>query len=215
MDISVDTDHTGVIVVDLQGDFTQARQGALAVPGTDQPYIDKVLSATKKFKTRGFKIIATQDFHPPDHISFYTCHSGKKSYDTLSIEGRTQILWPPHCVQGTKNADLLFDRKIFSGIIQKGMDPAYDSYSGFFDDGGAKTGMEDLLLSLHLNTLIVYGLATDYCVRATAMDAVKSGFNVILIEDLCQGVSDDTTRAALKEMTSAGIKIIPGISGII
>ncbi len=88
------------------------------------------------------------------------------------------------------------------------MDPKYDSYSGFFDDGGSKTGLDDILKSHNVETLIIYGLATDFCVKATAMDAVKSGFKVILIKDLCQGVAEDTTKLAIREMKLAGIKII-------
>ena len=215
MDIILNKDQTGVIVVDVQGDFTLLKKGSLAVQQTDQSYIDKVLAATKQLKNQGYKIFATQDFHPENHVSFYTSHKDKAPYETIEIEGRTQILWPPHCVQGTKNADILINNDLFTAIIQKGTNPKYDSYSGFFDDGGIKTGLDDILKSYQLDTLIVYGLATDYCVKATAMDALKSGYKVFLIEDLCKGVAEDTTESALKEIISAGIKIIPAISDII
>lgn len=210
--MSLNIDQTGVIVVDVQGDFTLFKQGSLAVQDTDQSYIDKVLAATKQLKNKGYKIFATQDFHPENHISFYTNHKNKGPYETIEIEGRTQILWPPHCVQGSENSDILIDKDLFTAIVQKGMNPKYDSYSGFFDDGGIKTGLGDILKSYQVNTLIVYGLATDYCVKATAMDAVKSGFKVFLIEDLCKGVADDTSQLAFKEMKSAGIKIMTEIS---
>ncbi|RLC04824.1 MAG: amidase [Deltaproteobacteria bacterium] len=211
MGISI-IDQTGVIVVDMQGDFTLLKKGSLAVQDTDQSYVDKVHTVTKQLKSKGYKIFATQDFHPQNHISFYTSHNDKAPYDTIEIEDRVQILWPPHCVQGSDNADILIDSNLFSGIVQKGMDPKYDSYSGFFDDGGINTGLEELLKSFQINTLIIFGLATDYCVKATAMDAVQLGFNVILIESLCKGVAEDTTLSALKEMKSVGIKIIPSIS---
>jgi nicotinamidase/pyrazinamidase len=212
MDISMNKDQTCVIVVDLQRDFTLIKEGSLAVPRTDQSYIDKAVAATTYLKAQGFKIFGTQDFHPPDHISFYTCHKNKAAYETIEIEGRAQILWPSHCVQGTKNAEILIDTDVFTAIIQKGMDKKYDSYSGFFDDSGTATGLDERLKSYRVNTLIIYGLATDYCVKATAMDAVKSGYKVILIENLCRGVAKDTTLSALKEMESAGIKILPEIS---
>ena len=212
MGMSLNIDQTGVIVVDVQGDFTFFKQGSLAVQDTDQSYIDKVLAATRQLKNKGCKIFATQDFHPENHISFYTSHKDKAPYETIEIEGRVQILWPPHCMQGTENSDILIDNDLFTAIVQKGMNPEYDSYSGFFDDGGINTGLEELLKSFQINTLIIFGLATDYCVKATAMDAVQLGFNVILIESLCKGVAEDTTLSALKEMKSVGIKIIPSIS---
>jgi len=214
MDISI-IDQTGVIVVDVQGDFTLLKKGSLAVQDTDQSYIDDIIAATKQLKNKGYKIFATQDFHPPNHISFYTSHINKAPYDTIETEARIQILWPPHCVQGSENADILIDTGLFTSIIQKGMDPKYDSYSGFFDDGGMNTGLGDLLKSYQMNSLIIYGLATDYCVKATAMDAIKSGFKVILVEALCRGVAEDTTQSALKEMKAVGIKIIPSISDMI
>lgn len=215
MGITIDMDQTGVLVVDVQGDFTVFKNGSLAVPGTDQSYIDTLVEATNQFKKKGYKIFATQDFHPQGHISFYTCHTGKAPYDIIQINGRDQVLWPPHCVQGSENAELLIDTTVFNAIIQKGMNPEYDSYSGFFDDGGMKTGLDDILHSYRLNTLIIYGLATDYCVAATAMDAVKSGFKVILVEGLCRGVAADTSRSALADMRDVGIKIIPAVSHMI
>lgn len=214
MAVSMDKDHTGGIVVDVQGDFTHLKQGSLAVQDTDQAYIDAVFFATKQLKSKGYKIFATQDFHPENHISFYTSHENKAVYETIAIDGRTQVLWPPHCVRGSENTDILIDTDLFTAIIQKGMNPKYDSYSGFFDDGGISTGLDDLLRSHDITTLVVYGLATDYCVKATAMDALESGFKVILVEGLCRGVAPDTTASALEEMRSAGIKIISRVSDL-
>ncbi len=208
MDNSIQPNKPGVIVVDLQGDFTTRHEGSLAVEGTDQSYIDDVLTATKALKEKGYKIIATQDYHPPNHISFNTNHSNKHVYDIIDIDGRSQILWPPHCVQNSRNAEVLLPKDLVSDIIQKGCDPKFDSYSGFFDDGGTSTGLIDILKTNDINSLILYGLATDYCVKATAMDAVNEGFKVILIKEFCKGVAPDTTKAALKEMEQAGIEII-------
>jgi len=205
---------TGVVVVDLQGDFTLLKQGSLAVQQTDQSYLDDVVDTINQFHSKGYKLFATQDFHPENHISFYTNHKNKKPYEAIEIEGRTQVLWPPHCIQGSENTRLLVDENLFIDIVQKGTDPGYDSYSGFFDDNGMKTGLEDCLKYHGLNTLVVFGLATDYCVKATAMDALRSGFKVILIKDLCRGVAAHTTTRALEEMAAAGVRIISSVSKI-
>jgi len=206
--MKLNIEKTGVVVVDVQGDFTEIKNGSLAVAGTNQDYVDNVQKATLALKAKGLKLFATQDFHPKDHVSFFTNHKDKAVLDAVRIDDRTQILWPPHCVMGTPNAQILLDNTLFESIVKKGCDPKFDSYSGFFDDGGAATGLDKLLKFHHLDTLIIYGLATDYCVKATAMDARKSGFKVVLIDDLCNGVAEDTTKAALKEMARADIQIV-------
>ncbi|MDD9302250.1 MAG: isochorismatase family protein [Desulfobacter sp.] len=201
-------ENTAVIVVDVQGDFTDLEQGSLAVAGTDRAYIDQVRAKTLGLKESGYKIFATQDWHPQDHISFFSNHKGTAPFETIKIEDRVQVLWPPHCVQETKNADLLVDTTLFDRIVKKGMDPAYDSYSGFFDDGQKSTGLVDALKNQGIQNLIIYGLTTDYCARATAMDALTLGFGVVLIKDLCRGVDPETTRAALENMAAAGVTIV-------
>ncbi len=211
--MELNDETTGVVVVDVQGDFTELKNGSLAVQDTDSAYLEKVRFFTKIMKARGLKIFATQDYHPRDHISFYTNNDGTNPYEIIDIDGRSQVMWPPHCVMGTPNADLLVETAFFEAIVKKGCDPKFDSYSGFFDDGGAATGLDEILKSRDLKTLIIYGLATDYCVKDTAMDALKSGFNVIVIEDLCRGVAQDTTRAAVEQMKQAGIKLLQSTSG--
>jgi nicotinamidase/pyrazinamidase len=197
----------GVIVVDIQGDFTTWKKGSLAVEGTDKAFIDKVKKATAELKKKGYVMFATQDWHPADHISFFSNHPGKKAFDVIQIDGRTQVLWPPHCIQNTQNAKVLVDNKLFKAIVQKGKDKRFDSYSGFQDDGGAKTELDSLLKKQGIKDVIVYGIATDYCVKATAMDAVAAGYKVTVIQDLCKGVAPDTTAKALQEMKDKGIKI--------
>jgi nicotinamidase/pyrazinamidase len=197
----------GVIVVDIQGDFTTWKKGSLAVPGTDKAFIDNVKKATAGLKKKGNAMFATQDWHPADHISFFTNHPGKKPFEVIQIDGRTQVLWPPHCIQNTQNAKVLVDNKLFKAIVKKGKDKRFDSYSGFQDDGGAKTELDSLLKKQGIKEVIVYGIATDYCVKATAMDAVAAGYKVTVIEDLCKGVAPDTTTKALEEMKEKGIKI--------
>lgn len=202
-----DQPKVGVIVVDLQGDFTTLKKGSLAVDGTDQGYLDGVASATEALRKKGYPIVATQDWHPADHVSFHTSHRGRKAFDVIDVAGRKQVLWPPHCVQETENATVLLDNKVLVAIVQKGKDRDYDSYSGFQDDGGAPTELNPLLKKLGIQELIIYGLATDYCVKATALDALKAGYAVTVIEGLCRGVAPDTTAKALDEMRRAGVKV--------
>ena len=197
----------GVIVVDLQGDFTTYKNGSLAVEGTDEAFVKKVEKATQELSAKGYPIFGTQDWHPAEHISFFSNHSGKKPFETIQIEGRTQVLWPPHCVQGTENAKVLVDNNLFAAIVKKGKDKKFDSYSGFQDDGGAKTEMNQILQKNGIKELIVYGIATDYCVKATAIDAAAAGFKVTVIEGLSKGVAPDTTAKALEEMKEKGITI--------
>lgn len=102
----------GVIVVDVQGDFTTWKEGSLAVNGADEPFVKRVEETTKALGQEGFLVFATQDWHPGDHISFFTNHDGKKPFEVIQIEGRTQVLWPPHCVQGTENARILVDKPV-------------------------------------------------------------------------------------------------------
>jgi nicotinamidase/pyrazinamidase len=199
---------TGIIVVDVQGDFTVWKEGSLAVNGTDKAFIEKIQKATEILSREGYRIFGTQDWHPADHISFYTNHPGKKAFEVIKIGERTQVLWPPHCVQGTENARVLVDNNLFLAIVKKGTDPQYDSYSGFKDDGGAKTEMDQILKRNGIKNVVVYGIATDYCVKATAMDAADAGYKVIVIEGLCKGVAPESSAQALKEMEAKGIRIL-------
>mgnify|MGYP002725718798 CR=1 FL=1 len=205
--MELDTKKTGVLVVDVQGDFTEYKNGSLAVQGTGEDYVRRVFDALQLFKNKGLSLFATQDYHPENHISFFTNHRGKAVFDTLDVNGKTQVLWPPHCVMGTDNAQLLLDNTLFDAIVKKGCDPQFDSYSGFFDDGGADTGLGRILKERGVTTLLVLGLATDYCVKFTALDALKSGFTAFVIKELCRGVAPDTTLSAIEEMQQAGIKM--------
>ena len=199
---------TGVIVVDVQGDFTTLKNGSLAVKGTDKAFVDKVEKATRDLSGKGFIVFGTQDWHPADHVSFYTNHDGKKPFELIKIEGRPQVLWPPHCVQGAENARVLVDNNLFQAIVKKGQDPKYDSYSGFKDDGGANTEMDQILKRNGVQKVVVYGIATDYCVKATAIDAADAGYKVIVVEGLCRGVAPETSKKAIEEMKAKGITVI-------
>jgi len=210
--MSIAEEKTGVIVVDVQGDFTTLKNGSLACNSTDKAYVDKVVEATRALSKKGYLVFATQDWHPADHMSFFSNHAGKKPYEVMKIDGRTQVLWPPHCVQGTENARILVDNNLFMAVVKKGKNPKYDSYSGFQDDGGDITEMNSILKRNGIQKLLVYGIATDYCVKATAIDAVEAGFEVTVIEDLCRYVAPDTSAKALQEMKDKGITIVKELS---
>ncbi len=175
---------------------------------TDEAYIQAVDENTRKLKAAGLSIYATQDWHPVNHASFFTIHKGRKIFDVIQWHGKDQVLWPPHCVQKTPGAEILLDSKLFKAIVKKGMDPQYDSYSGFRDDGGKKTELDRILKKDDIKKVVVYGIATDYCVRATALDAVGAGYAVVLIKNLCRGVAPDTSQKAIDEMKARGIIIL-------
>ncbi len=201
-------DKVAIIVVDVQGDFTKFKNGSLAVEGTDEAYVKAVEEATMKLKEAKYPIFATQDWHPANHASFFTNHKDKKAFDVIKLHGKDQVLWPPHCVQNTPGAAILLDNKLFKAVVKKGMDPQFDSYSGFQDDGGKKTDMDKLLKKDKITKVVVYGIATDYCVKATAMDAVAAGYKVVMIKNLSRGVAPDTSQKALEEMKAKGIVIL-------
>lgn len=206
-----ETAKVGVIVVDIQGDFTKLKNGSLAVEGTDEVYIKAVGENTKKLKEAGFPIFATQDWHPANHASFFTNHKGKKAFEVIKLHEKDQVLWPPHCVQKTPGAEILLDSKLFKAVVKKGMDPQYDSYSGFQDDGGKKTEMDKLLKKDQIKKLVVYGIATDYCVRATVLDGVAAGYKVIMIKNLSRGVAPDTSQKAIEEMKAKGVVVLDDV----
>ncbi len=204
----------GVIVVDVQGDFTEWKKGSLAVPASGEDFVRAVEAATRHLKELGVLVFGTQDWHPPDHISFAVNHPGKRPFDIITIDGRRQVLWPPHCVQGTENARVLIDNNMFLAIIKKGQHPGFDSYSGFKDDGGVRTELDTLLRINSIRKLIIYGIATDYCVKATALDAVLSGYAVTLVIGLCRGVAADTTTAGVEEMERKGVRVVDTVEEI-
>jgi nicotinamidase/pyrazinamidase len=199
--------NVGIIVVDVQGDFTTWKKGSLAVSGTDKAFVDKLHKVTESLSKKGYPIFATQDWHPKDHISFFSNHKGKKPFEVIKIDGRTQVLWPPHCVQNTENAEILIDNKLFKAIVKKGKDPKFDSYSGFKDDGGAETEMDQILKKNGIKELIIYGIAADYCVKDTAIDAVNAGYKVTVIDDLTAKIAPDTAKKGFDEMKEKGITI--------
>jgi len=195
-----------LILVDLQYDFCPG--GALAVARGDE-----TVAIANRLLPYFSIVAATQDWHPSDHRSFATQHPGKKPGDMVDLEGIPQVLWPPHCVQGTTGAALHsdLDQARISQVFPKGTDRAIDSYSGFFDNGHRKsTGLADWLRERWIRRVYVMGLATDYCVKATALDARELGFETWVIEDGCRAVElrpGDGERA-LGEMRAAGVTVV-------
>lgn len=192
-----------LILVDVQNDFVPG--GALAVPEGDR--VVPVCNAIQ----RGFELVlATQDWHPANHGSFAVNHPGARIGQVIDLNGLPQILWPVHCVQNTGGAAFVpgLDMRRVERIFQKGTDPAIDSYSGFFDNGHRKsTGLGEYLKSRGVLDVYVAGLATDYCVKFTALDARQLGFQVHLVADACRGVnlSPGDVDAAIEEVRRAGV----------
>lgn len=195
-----------LVLVDLQHDFCPG--GALAVPGGDA-----VVPVANKVQRHFDVIVATQDWHPADHGSFAANHEGKQPYEVIELAGLPQVLWPVHCVQGSTGAELHrgLDRSRLTQVFPKGTDPTIDSYSGFHDNGHRKsTGLDPWLRERGVRVLYVMGLATDYCVKFTALDAVAAGFETYLIEDGCRAVElqPGDGDAAIEELRGAGVVVI-------
>lgn len=195
-----------LILVDVQNDFCPG--GALAVPDGDA-----VVAVANALSPRYELVVATQDFHPPSHLSFAQNHVGKKPYDQIELDGLPQVLWPPHCVQGTIGAELhsALDLSHVRRVFTKGTDERIDSYSGFFDNGHQKsTGLGDYLKQAGVKSVAILGLATDYCVKWTALDARQLGFDVRVVEDGCRGVglTPNDVPNALAELRAAGVEIV-------
>ncbi len=195
-----------LILVDIQNDFLPG--GALAVPDGD-----RVIPVANRLQPRFGLVVATQDWHPADHGSFAANHKGKNVGDVIELDGLEQIIWPAHCVQGSRGAEFAaaLDTSRVAQVFHKGTDREIDSYSGFFDNGHRRsTGLADYLRGEGVTEVFIMGLATDYCVKFTALDARQLGFATHLIADGCRGVElqpGDVARA-VDEMRVAGVTII-------
>ncbi len=194
-----------LLVIDVQNCFTPG--GSLAVKEGDQ-----IISLINRLATGFEHVVLTQDWHTPGHVSFASSHPGKKPFETTQLPYGTQVLWPDHCVQGTPGADLHKDLRIPHAelIIRKGYRKQMDSYSAFYEaDGKTPTGLTGYLKDRGLNQVFLVGLATDFCVAWSAMDARKAGFGALVIEDACRGIDADGSLAkAWKDMLGAGVKRI-------
>lgn len=194
--------HSALIVVDIQNGFTP--NGHLAVANSDQ-IIPLVNQLAKKFQ----HVVLTQDWHPANHISFAENHAGKQPFDTIQLDYGTQVLWPSHCVQGTQDAELHPDLNIPHAqlIIRKGWHTEIDSYSAFLEaDQKTTTGLAGYLRECGIETVYVVGIATDFCVAWTAMDAVKLGFKTYVIEDATAAIDlNGSLQQAWKVIQDLGV----------
>ncbi|HSW68898.1 MAG TPA: bifunctional nicotinamidase/pyrazinamidase [Gammaproteobacteria bacterium] len=195
-----------LILVDLQNDFCQG--GNLAVPDGDA-----VIPLANQLQPHFDLVVATQDWHPQNHMSFASNHEGKKIGDTIKIHGFNQVLWPDHCVQNSKGAEFHpeLNTDLIQHIFHKGTDRFVDSYSAFFDNEHLHTtGLGDYLVRLGVTKVYLMGLATDYCVKYSCLDAAKLNFSVYVIEDACRGVElhPGDVAKAMKEIQAAGVKLI-------
>jgi nicotinamidase/pyrazinamidase len=195
-----------LILVDIQNDFLPG--GALGVPRGDE-----VIPIANRLQPRFGLVVATQDWHPKGHGSFASTHPGRKPGDLDVLGGLPQVLWPDHCVQGTTGAAFAstLEMNRVETIFRKGTDSGIDSYSGFFDNGQRKsTGLGDYLKGRGATDLYIVGLAADYCVKFSALDARQLGFRTHVVEDGTRGVElrrGDVARA-LEEMRAAGVAIV-------
>lgn len=195
-----------LIMVDLQNDFCAG--GSLAVPEGEA-----VIPLANALQDYFDLVVATQDWHPADHMSFASNHPEFRQGDAIEVNGMTQVLWPAHCVQHSKGSEFHpeLNVKKISQVFQKGVDNKIDSYSAFFDNAHLRaTGLADYLRQEKVEEVYIMGLATDYCVKFSSLDAAHLGFNVYVIEDACRGVElfEGDVARSFEEMRAAGVKVI-------
>ncbi|MGR3815135.1 MAG: bifunctional nicotinamidase/pyrazinamidase [Cognatishimia activa] len=197
--------RNALIVIDVQNDFCPG--GALAVPEGDQ-----IVTGINALMPEFDAVILTQDWHPAGHSSFASSHSGKGPFETVEMAYGTQVLWPDHCVQGSGGAEFHKDLNTTRAdmIIRKGYNPAIDSYSAFFEnDQTTPTGLEGYLKTRGISDVTMVGLATDFCVNFSALDAAKLGLKVSVRMDLCRAIDlDGSLAAATTAMEDAGVSRI-------
>ncbi len=194
-----------LLVIDVQNDFLPG--GALAVPRGDE-----VIAPINRLATRFANVILTQDWHPANHVSFASHHVGRKPYETIELPYGRQVLWPDHCVQGTRGAQLA-DALQATGaqaVIRKGFHAHTDSYSAFVEaDRVTPTGLAGLLRERGIRRVFCCGLATDFCVAWSALDAQAAGFETTVIDDACRAIdAGGSLAAALRDLGAAGVRMI-------
>ena len=193
-----------LIVIDVQNDFCPG--GALAVTGGDE-----IVTGINALMDEFAAVILTQDWHPAGHSSFASTHPGKAPFEMAQMPYGPQVLWPDHCVQGTLGADFHPDLNSNRAdmIVRKGFRPAIDSYSAFFEnDHETPTGLHGYLQERGISKLTMVGLATDFCVNFSAVDAAKLGYDVLLREGLCRAIDmDGSLEAAMDGMRDVGVRI--------
>jgi nicotinamidase/pyrazinamidase len=197
--------HDVLIVIDVQNDFCPG--GALAVP-----HGDEVIAPIHRVAPHFEHIILTQDWHTPDHASFASAHPGKESFETVELSYGTQTLWPDHCVQGTRGAEFHPELKLTHAelILRKGFRPQIDSYSAFFEnDHKTSTGLAGYLRERGLNRVFLAGLAYDYCVGYSALDARLFGLETFILRDACRAIDLNGSVAAIEtEFEQGAVAVI-------
>jgi nicotinamidase/pyrazinamidase len=198
-------EHDLLLVVDIQNDFCPG--GALAVPRGDEivPLVDRLAG-------RFAHVVLTQDWHPKGHLSFASSHPGKQPYETVEVAYGSQVLWPDHCVQGTRGAAFREDLAIPHAelVLRKGYHREIDSYSAFFEnDRKTRTGLSGYLAERGFRRIFLAGLAFDFCVRYSAEDARREGFEAIVIEDACRGIDiGGSVKATYELFAKTGVRCI-------
>jgi nicotinamidase/pyrazinamidase len=197
-----------LLVVDVQNDFMPS--GALAVPRGDD-----VVPIVNRLARRFRNVALTQDWHPPGHVSFASSHPGRQPFERIALEYGEQILWPDHCVQGSDGAAFHRDLAIPHAqlVVRKGYHPGVDSYSTFVEaDGRHTTGLAGYLRERGIGHVYLCGLATDFCVAWSAVDARKAGFRVTVIEDACRAIDTGGSLAvAVRDLAAAGVRRIRSV----
>ncbi|MBR0778101.1 bifunctional nicotinamidase/pyrazinamidase [Bradyrhizobium diazoefficiens] len=199
------SDRDVLLVIDVQNDFCTG--GALAVPDGE-----KVVPAVNRIAQKFANVVLTQDWHPDDHVSFAPNHARKQPFQTIELDYGTQVLWPSHCVQGSSGAEFHRDLEVARAnlVVRKGFRRGIDSYSALFEnDRKTPTGLLGYLRERELKTIFVAGLALDFCVRFSAEDARKAGFEVAVIEDACRGIDlDGSCATAHRSFAELGISVV-------
>lgn len=196
---------TALILIDIQNSFMPG--GALGVP-----HGNEIMPAVEHLAASFDTVILTQDWHPPQHSSFASSHDGRTPFDTIRMPYGDQVLWPDHCIIGSEGAGFALPQWIVDkaqAIVRKGFRPQIDSYSAFIEnDQVTATGLKGFLVDRKIKSIVLAGLATDYCVGYSAIDGAACGFRTSVFLPGCRGISDDTVEERLKEMRGAGVTLL-------
>ena len=197
-----------LLLIDIQNDFLPG--GRLAVPAGDE-----IIPLVNALQLRFDLVVATQDWHPAGHQSFASSHAGRAQFEQIDLHGLPQVLWPDHCTQASDGAALApaLQTERIEALFRKGMNPEIDSYSAFFDNGHRKsTGLADYLRGRGVTEVVVAGLAADYCVYYSALDALAAGFTTTVITDATRAISAEGWAAAQADLTARGGRLVASLA---
>ena len=205
-----------ILVIDLQWDFVEG--GALEVPGADSGYRRQVLLNLQQLHKAGCLLLASRDDHPKAHDSFASSHPGKKPFEIVQNSlGEPKTLWPDHCVKGSRGSELVVDPDFFLQIFSKGQKIHSEGFSAFGEEGESESELESVLRVHQISTLVIFGLAIEYCVKRTCLDARRRGYQVIFVEGLSRGLSLSGILESLSVMKAAGVTCVQDLleSGLV